>query len=167
MTLIGIAVGLGLLLVVALFVVYDICFSGNRKHMGDERDLPSGEQYVPYHEVITKCVDMVMAEPYEEVMVYSHDGLKLYGRYYHHRDNAPLLIFFHGYRSCGLRDGNGMFLYSKALHYNILLVDQRVHGKSEGKTITFGIKERYDCFSWTEWAQQHPAGIFLFRQLQK
>ena len=154
MIVIWIAAGLLLLFVAALYVVYDICFSGNKRHMGDERDLPKGEQYVPYHQVITRCVDKVMADSYEEVNVLSHDGLKLYGRYYHRRDNEPLIIFFHGYRCSSLRDGNGIFLYSKTLNYNILLVDQRVHGKSEGKTITFGVKERYDCFSWVEWAQQ-------------
>ena len=84
-----------LLFVIALYVVYDICFSGNRKYMADERDLPQGEQYVPYHEVISRCVDKVMEDPYEEVTVYSHDGLKLYGQYYHRREGAPLIIFFH------------------------------------------------------------------------
>lgn len=154
MIVVWIAAGVLLLFIVALYVVYDICFSGNKKYMGDERDLPQGEQFEPYHDVITRCVDRVMAETCEEVSVYSHDGLKLMGRYYHRRDGAPLIIFFHGYRCSGLRDGNGIFLYSKTLGYNILLVDQRVHGKSEGKTITFGIKERYDCFSWVEWALQ-------------
>lgn len=140
------------LFVVGLYVVYDICFSGNKKYMGDERDLPQGEQYVGYHDVITRCVDRVMAEPYEEVWVHAHDGLKLAGRYYHRRNEAPLIIFIHGYRCSSLRDGNGIFLYSKTLGYNILMVDQRVHGKSEGKTITFGIKERYDCIQWITWA---------------
>ena len=154
MVVVWFAAGGILLFVVALYVVYDICFSGNRKLMADETELPQGEQYIPYHEVIGRCMDQVMADPYEEVGVYSHDGLKLYGRYYHRRDAAPLIIFFHGYRGSALRDGNGIFLYSKTLNYNILLVDQRVHGRSEGKTISFGIKERYDCFSWVEWAQQ-------------
>ena len=154
MIVVWIAAGAFLLFVVALYVVYDICFSGNQRHMGDEHDLPKGEQYVPYHDVIRRCVDRVMADTYEEVSMYSHDGLKLAGRYYHRADGAPLIIFFHGYRCSSLRDGNGIFLYSKTLRYNILLVDQRVHGKSEGKTITFGVKERYDCFSWVEWALQ-------------
>lgn len=145
----------GLLVFAAgVFAVYDICFSGNKRYMGNESELPQGEQYEPYHEIIGRCVELVRNEPYEQVEVFSHDGLKLYGKYYHRRDGAPLIIFFHGYRSCAVRDGNGLFLYSKTLGYNILLVDQRVHGKSEGRSITFGIKERYDCFSWTEWAEQ-------------
>ena len=152
MIIVWIAAGVLLLSAAALFVVYDICFSGNKKYMGDE--LPKGEQYVPYHDVIRRCMELVRMEPYEEVSVYSHDGLKLAGKYYHRANGAPLIIFFHGYRCNSLRDGNGIFLYTKTLRYNILLVDQRVHGKSEGKTITFGIKERYDCFCWVDWAMQ-------------
>jgi len=32
------------------------------------------------------------------------------------------------------------------------MVDQRAHGKSEGKTMTFGIRERHDVLSWLEYA---------------
>ena len=34
---------------------------------------------------------------------------------------------------------------------NVLMPDQRAHGKSEGKNITFGIKEREDCALWVEY----------------
>ena len=37
---------------------------------------------------------------------------------------------------------------------NTLVVDQRSHGKSEGHTITFGIKERFDCLSWIQYANE-------------
>lgn len=137
--------------VVSLFVLYDVIFSGNKKYMSDERSLPKGEQYEPYHDMITSCVDQVLEVPYEAVEVKSYDGLRLAGRYYHLTDGAPLIIFFHGYRCSSLRDGNGIFLYTRKLGYNVLLVDQRVHGNSEGKTITFGIKERFDCKTWVEY----------------
>jgi fermentation-respiration switch protein FrsA (DUF1100 family) len=32
--------------------------------------------------------------------------------------------------------------------FNSLVVDQRAHGKSGSKTISFGIKERLDCLQW-------------------
>ena len=38
--------------------------------------------------------------------------------------------------------------------FNTLVVDQRAHGDSEGRTITFGIKERKDCLSWVHWANR-------------
>lgn len=139
------------LFVVILFVLYDVIFSGNKKYMSDERSLPKGEQFEPYHSTITSCVDQVLEVPYETVEVVSYDGLRLRGRYYHLTDGAPLILFFHGYRCSSLRDGNGIFLYTRKLGYNVLLIDQRAHGNSEGKTITFGIKERFDCKKWVEY----------------
>jgi len=136
---------------VILFVLYDVIFSGNKKYMSDERSLPKGEQFEPYHSTITSCVDQVLEVPYETVEVVSYDGLRLRGRYYHLTDGAPLILFFHGYRCSSLRDGNGIFLYTRKLGYNVLLIDQRAHGNSEGKTITFGIKERFDCKKWVEY----------------
>ena len=145
-------IGCCILFVIALLVLYDVIFSANKKYMGDENDLPSGEQYEPYHETITSCVEKVLNVPYEEVEVTSVDGLRLVGKYYHMSDDAPLVIFFHGYRCAGIRDGNGIFLYAREFGFNVLLVDQRAHGKSEGKTITFGVMERHDCKSWAEYA---------------
>lgn len=154
MVAIGIVAVVILLFVGILYFVYDICFSSNKKYMSGERDVPKDEQYAPYRQVITDCVDHVLTAVGEEVFIQSYDGLKLAGKYYHRMEEAPLIIFLHGYRCCAARDGNGIFLYSKKKNYNILMVDQRAHGKSEGKTITFGIKERRDCMSWINWALQ-------------
>lgn len=141
-----------ILFLIFLYVLYDVIFSANKRYMGDENSLPHGEQYDPYHGTITRCVQLVLKEPWEDVTVTSFDGLTLAGRYYHLQDGAPLVIFFHGYRCSSLRDGNGIFLYCRKLGFNVLLVDQRAHGKSEGSTITFGVKGRYDCKSWVDYA---------------
>lgn len=86
--------------------------------------------------------------PYEEMEIKSFDGLKLVGQFYRtEKDMGRYLICMHGYRSspedfmCAL----GQFL---SLGYNVLIVNQRCHGKSEGKWITFGVKEKRDCISW-------------------
>ena len=149
--MLGFFVVLVLLFVVFVFIIYDVIFSSNRRYMGDDNSLPHGEMYDAYHDTITKCVKEVLEVSYEEVEVLSHDGLVLRGKYYHLNDDAPLIMFFHGYRCSAIRDGNGMFLYTRKLGFNVLLADQRAHGKSQGKTITFGIKERYDVRSWVEY----------------
>lgn len=142
---------LALLFVVFLYVLYDVIFSSNKRYMGDDNTLPKGEKYNAYHGTITKCVEQVLAEPFEKVQVMSYDGLMLSGKYYHLQDGAPVIIFFHGYRCSSIRDGNGIFLYCRKLGFNVLLADQRAHGKSEGRTITFGVRERYDVRSWVEY----------------
>jgi len=90
--------------------------------------------------------------PCEFVTVTSHDGLTLSGRYYHVKDGAPLDIGFHGYRSSPLTDFSGGSELSFRMEHNVLLVDQRAHGKSEGRTIAFGIQERQDLLKWVEYA---------------
>ncbi|MBQ7775651.1 MAG: alpha/beta hydrolase [Lachnospiraceae bacterium] len=137
-----------------LYVMFYIIFQRNRNTMKDERVVPKGKQYEPYAESILRGVDRVLPERYESVSVMSEDGLKLFGKYYHTADGAPLAIFFHGYRCGSIRDGNGGFVLSKNRGYNVLLVDQRAHGRSEGMVMTFGIKERLDCLQWIRYANE-------------
>jgi pimeloyl-ACP methyl ester carboxylesterase len=148
---IGIVIVLCVLMIVGIYAVYDICFSNNKRYMDDDDCLPKGEQYEPYHKMIKMGVELVRDEPYEPVRIMSKDGLALAGKYYHFKEKATVVIFFHGYRCSAIRDGNGMFRFAKEMGYNILMIDQRAHGLSEGKTITFGIKERWDCLCWVEY----------------
>ena len=99
-----------------------------------------------------EVIDKMLAVPCEDVYITSYDGKKLHARYYHVADGAPLAIQFHGYRSLAIRDFAGLALECLELSQNIILVDQRSHGESEGKTISFGIKERFDVKSWIEYA---------------
>lgn len=107
--------------------------------------------------------DEIIAEflelPYEEVSITSHDGLKLTGRYYHVADGAPLEIQCHGYKGNALRDFSGAKRIAKAAGRNVLLINQRCHGGSEGKTITFGILERKDVLGWIRYANNRFGNV--------
>lgn len=137
-----------------LYGVFFYAFRKNRSSVIEERSAPSGKVYEPHAETILRGIDMVLAHEHEDVYIRSWDGLRLHGKYYHQADNAPLAIFMHGYRSGALRDGNGAFIMSRQRGYNVLIVDQRAHGQSEGKVITFGIRERFDCLDWIQYANQ-------------
>ena len=113
---------------------------------------PNGSQYQPYREMAERLIARIQALPYEEVSILSDDGLKLYGKYYHHTDGAPLEIMCHGYHGKAERDFCGGFWLAKEAGHNVLLIDERAHGKSEGHVITFGIRERYDCLGWVRYA---------------
>lgn len=82
------------------------------------------------------------------IFIESFDGLKLAARYFENDTSKKTVILVHGYRSIAENDFATQFKLYYELGYNILLLDQRAHGKSEGKYITFGIKERYDLVSW-------------------
>lgn len=158
MTFILLFVGFILFALLVLYVMFYIIFRRNGSTNKDDRLTIKGEQYETYAEVIRRAVDRVLPVPYEEVSITSRDGLKLYGRYYHHKDGAPLGIFFHGYRSGPILDGNGGYLICERRGYNVLIVTQRAHGKSEGNVMTFGIKERLDCLDWIAYANERFGG---------
>ena len=112
----------------------------------------SGHQYDPYRADMARVYKHLTERTCEFVTIRSHDGLTLSGRYYHIADGAPLDIGFHGYRSSPLTDFSGGSELCFRMGHNLLLVDQRSHGKSQGSTITFGIKERRDAVSWVNYA---------------
>jgi len=118
----------------------------------DEIPSTSGPQYEPYREEMRRIFSQLQEKPCEYVTIQSHDGLTLSGRYYHIKDGAPLDIGFHGYRSSPMTDLSGGSDLSFRLEHNVLLVDQRAHGRSEGRTITFGLKERKDLLQWVRYA---------------
>ena len=139
------------ILLIVLYPYYAAFYSPSNQHPTADAPL-NGEQYEQLSEHIYRMSHIMTTIPYEHVIIESYDGLKLSGRYYHVRDNAPVEILFHGYRSHAYRDCSGGHALSRKMGFNALVVDQRAHGDSEGKTITFGIKERYDCLSWAEFA---------------
>lgn len=131
---------------------YRMAFFNSKKGRDNYYDMPQGDQYEQLWPRMTKMIDSMMETKFEEVYITSHDGRQLFGRYFHVSDDAPLEIQFHGYKSTSLRDYCGGSQLAHKLGYNELLIDQRSHGKSEGNTITFGIKERKDCLSWIEYS---------------
>lgn len=110
-----------------------------------------------------RLVDEFLAVDFEDVYVTSHDGLKLHGRLHLTEVGAPFAICAHGYRSSGAIDFSGGALYLIRKGYNVLLIDQRAHGESEGRCLTFGVKESRDVADWARFViDKYSAPVFLF-----
>lgn len=79
----------------------------------------------------------------------SIDGLLLHAYYLPAEKPERFVLLSHGYKGSGFGD----FAYTaRFLHENgcnLLLIDQRCCGLSEGEFITFGAKEQYDVLKWT------------------
>ena len=86
----------------------------------------------------------------EDVSVTSLDGLTLRGKWLPAEKPMATIILFHGYHSHHLQDFAGIYEYYHAIGLNLLLVRQRAHGESDGKYVTFGVKERRDALSWID-----------------
>ena len=142
---------------------YRTAFQADPKRIAPVRSVPEGEAYAPHRELTLRNIDDLLSRPFERVSVTSHDGLRLVGKYYAGRPGAPLLLFFHGYRSTAERDGSGGFQFCLENGFSVLLADQRGHGDSQGKTITFGIRERWDCLAWARYAaRRFDVPMFLW-----
>lgn len=137
-----------ILCLLAAFICFLMAFYAPRKKQPDGFTLPPGEIYLPYHDVMKKWNDEVTTMPHESVTITTFDGLKLHGKYYEYAQGAPMELMFHGYRGSAERDLCGGVQRAFALGRNVLIVDQRACGKSEGRVITFGVKESRDCLAW-------------------
>ncbi len=146
------AVGLSALTLAATYVTYRLAFYNKRKETFDPYFPIERIKDYPFRDRSNELISALIAKPCEAVEITASDGRHLAGKYYHRKDGAPLDIMFHGYMSSALHDFPWGALEAMAAGHNVLLVDQRGHGKSHGKTVSFGIKERFDCLDWTRYA---------------
>ncbi len=133
-------------------LTYYITFYTPHKNQLSVYNIPKGDQYKQNREVMHRLIDEMDKRPYERVFTRSRDGLLLSGRYYESEAGAPLAICFHGYRGSAVRDFCGGGVIALEAGYNTLVIDERGHGESEGHTISFGVKEKYDVLSWVDYA---------------
>ena len=149
------------LILVSSFFVYLFVF--HRKKEGDPGEVMDDPQYKVYREETRAMVDKLKARAFEEVHIISFDGLRLFGRWYEGKKDSPVAVLCHGYNGSAFRDFSGGSDIFLSLGWNVLLIDQRAHGKSEGSTITFGVKEKYDALDWVDYARERKkdAPIFL------
>lgn len=162
-------------LLLAAAAIFLTVYAYKRTFRSDRRRQQDREKLLRRAGSYRTRVQALMAElsalPCEDVYITSFDGLKLHGRYYRaagaesasgsgqagqsgHADESAgrvLEIMFHGYNGNALRDFCGGHKIARREGHDILLVDQRAHGQSEGKTISFGINERCDLLSWLQY----------------
>ena len=83
-----------------------------------------------------------------DITTISKDGLKLHAYWIPAENARGTVLLAHGYRSSMLLDFGAAFEVYHDLGMNILVPDQRAHGKSQGRFITFGVKESQDMLCW-------------------
>ena len=88
---------------------------------------------------------------YMKEVAIQNAGLKLYGEYYDYGSDQCVIIL-PGRCECLMYSYFFAKPYSDA-GINVLVIDSRCHGKSEGKYSTIGIKESEDVKAWMRFAQ--------------
>jgi pimeloyl-ACP methyl ester carboxylesterase len=89
---------------------------------------------------------------YKPIQFTARDGINLRGVWIPAKGSDRAVIYLHGHDS-----SHDFDIYKAvALHeigFNVLLFDFRAHGRSDGKMMTYGYKERWDVLAAIEFAQ--------------
>jgi uncharacterized protein len=92
--------------------------------------------------------------PKEEIEIISNENLSLKGTFIKKvKDSKRIIIIVHGYTSNYVWSLQFINMFFKE-GFNVLLIDQRSHGRSEGKYATYGYYEKYDIDCWVNWVKK-------------
>ncbi len=94
----------------------------------------------------------------EKIQIQSYDGLMLTGHYLPTENAKRTLILVHGWHGNWIHDFGYIAEFLHNEHNNLLLIDQRCHGESEGKYIGLGVLERYDVLAWADYMAKRLEG---------
>ena len=146
--LLAIFLGLG-------YYVIHLAVTGRRytqESLAAQLDKPA---YREIRETSLASTGWVASHAHEELHVMSYDGKLLHATFLPKEHAKGTILLFHGYKSCWQIDfGLVLPYYYDTLGYSLLLVDQRAHGLSQGKYLTFGVRERMDVISWATYMGQ-------------
>ncbi|MCH5194425.1 MAG: alpha/beta hydrolase [Oscillospiraceae bacterium] len=125
----------------------------------DTSEMASEEQWEFYQRVIQSRKEWFLQQEIEHVTITSRDGLTLCGDYVPAPKDpvGKLLIAFHGYTSSRMGCSTIAVSFLKR-GYDVLIVDARAHGESEGKYSGFGILDRFDCLAWIDYVNRRFDG---------
>ncbi len=139
-------------------IVFNLCFTRSKDpDENAERVIKHIEKAGGNADAIRQGRDWMMSQNVEHHYITSRDGLKLHGIFIPNTDENSnrVAVLVHGYQ------GNPSIDFSAAaqFYYNngfsLFLPDQRTHGQSEGKYITFGAYERYDIVDWCKYIDNY------------
>ena len=149
------AVIIVLAVVVILVIIYTVffCMAFVKTSPKLLPDVPleavlKGSSYSSIFGDVKASIIEALSWPYKELEITSFDGLRLHARLSTQDSPRGCLIFMHGYRSRPYYDIAMAAEFYRSLGFDILFVDQRCHGKSQGTFITYGVKESRDCADW-------------------
>ncbi len=140
---------IALLFIAALaFLLWGVNYASGRTKGANINDYDEHYSTSEYGAQIKEGIDYALSLASRFVTLKSTDGLMLSARYIENTSSDKLMILMHGYRSRGLNDFSVIVKVYYEMGFSILIPDQRSHGKSEGKYITYGVRERFDCRDW-------------------
>ena len=160
--LLFIIVSIAVFLLSGAYFVFRKAFHREVERHWEEPDSLTGTMWAALADKIHAALEYLKDHNARDVYINSEDGLKLRGRWLPADRAVGSILLFHGYRSCSVADFSVIIPFYHGLGFNLLLVDQRSHGKSEGKYITFGIKEHGDALRWIDWHNENVGDVPVY-----
>lgn len=125
----------------------------------EQMDFDAGDDLLPHMDVIRfrsrEAQNKIKEMKHEEVYIKSYDDLLLHATFVQSAFfSRKVLIAVHGYNSSGMFDMSSVVPFYRGMGYNVIIVDNRAHGKSEGKYIGFGWLDRLDVLNWCRYATE-------------
>ena len=125
----------------------------------EQMDFDAGDDILPHMDVIRfrsrEAQNKIQSMPHEEVYIKSYDDLLLHATFVQSAFfSRKVVIAVHGYNSFGMFDMSSVVPFFRGMGYNVIIVDDRAHGKSEGRFIGFGWLDRLDVLNWCRYAIQ-------------
>lgn len=137
------------------FVNYALSPSSN----SDQREIDESDEVQLANDVEKQIIQnqnketikgLNFSEKTKPMIISSEDSLRLRGQYLDHENSHRWVILVHGYKS----SNENMMSYGSEYYdngYNVVLPDNRAHGKSDGTYIGMGWLDKDDIACWVNW----------------
>lgn len=148
----------GILLFVVLLVACSVFVSEylfkiiiyRQKKSSSQKDIDAVASWYRHYPIAKEGRRWLESMPYINVYIKSFDGLRLYGTLLENYSDK-IVICVHGFTGSGKKDFASLAQAYYKNGYNVLLVDNRAHGQSEGKYVGFGVLDRLDLRNWVKY----------------
>ena len=136
------------------YTVFNLCFTRNK----DPEDIiEKGILHIESGggdgDAIRKGRAWMLSQEVQHHYITSRDGLRLHGIFIRNsnKQSNKIAVLVHGYQGAPTFDFSAPSRFYYDNGFSLFLPDQRTHGESEGKYITFGAFERYDIVDWCKY----------------
>lgn len=121
-----------------------------QKKSSSQKDIDAVASWYRHYPIAKEGRRWLEGMPYINVYIKSFDGLRLYGALLENYSDK-IVICVHGFTGSGKKDFTSLAQAYYKNGYNVLLVDNRAHGQSEGKYVGFGVLDRFDLRNWVKY----------------
>ena len=142
-------------LILTLFIVSKLFFGSLKRQKKKNTGVDTTALTVslePYLDEIKEGKEWYLSQNLRKVEIKSFDGVTLRADIFEAENPKGVILLMHGYRTRALHDFTLVFSFYHDLGYHLIIPDQRACGNSDGTYITLGVKERFDCQSWANFA---------------